>query len=446
MPKQTYFELTFNGPWKGINVSMPENLIDKTYSPSFLNYILKNGEIRTRPRQNFFMPGPPDNNPILVLTTFRDSNLVSHTIAITQTSLWQLNPLWRNNPKNAWNKVGQFPDLPGINIPVAYSVFLNQLYWTNGGTDLWNWDGIHSIGVPQNWKASTVFTQGARIIDSNGNVQIAVSQTGRSGTVEPTWNVTLGANTTDSTITWINNGAPAPSNAFNSIAVVDASVGTTAGAFFLGELNFHLLMLNTIEGKNGVGARYPQRVRWSPSGFPNVWDNNVNIGAGFNDEIDVPEEITGFLTIGRVGFIFRTNGITELTSISSGTNPWDFNHLWASNNGIGNVFPFSIAGYGPIGAFVADDDIYNLNVNGFKKIGGVARDAIFNDLAVMTGNPIASIIPKIARNYAYPVYKLTIPFGEGSKIWNYSFDDDSWQSDFKPFTLYTGRPETVATL
>lgn len=444
MPQDTYFEITFKAPFKGINVDLPENVIDPSYSPNFLNFILKNGEIRTRPRQSFFIPGPPSRNNIInVVDSFLDANGVTHTVIVTSQGLFQLNPKWQTNPRVSWNLVGAFTTQPGPNIPVSSLVFLNKYYWTNGGNNLWTWDGISSVGSPSAWAANFYYQLNARIIDSNGNVQVAV-QAGFSNSTVPSWNASLAGNTTDNGVVWINNGAPASSNGFSSIAVVDATNGVTAGGYFIGELNAQVLLLNTVEGTQNNVQRFPQRVRWSPSGYDNIWDTNVNIGAGYNDEIDVPDEITGFFAIGRNGFIFRTNGITELTSIGSSENPFDFNHLWASQKGIGNVLPFSIASYGPIGMFAAEDDIYNISLSGFKRVGGVARDAIYKDLEARTGTPIASIVPLVKRNYVYPTYKLDIPYGEGIKTWRFSIEDESWQPDYKLYGFATGKTNFVA--
>lgn len=444
MPENTYFELTFKGPWHGINVDVPENLLDPSFSPSFINFILKNGEIRTRPRQQFYIMGPlVTNNIINAVDSFLDANDVTHTVIVTQQGLFQLNPQWKKFPKKSWNLVGPFTVQPGPNIPVASLVFLNRYYWTNGSNNLWAWDGITSAGVPSSWQKSFIYQTNARIIDSNGNVQVSV-QAGRSGSTVPTWNATLAGNTTDGGVVWINNGAPAPANGFESIAVVDAINGVTAGGYFLGELNAQVILLNTIEGTQNETQHFPQRIRWSPSGFDNIWDPNVNIGAGYVDELDVPDEITGFITIGRNGFIFRTNGITEMTSLGSAENPFEFDHLWASKNGIGNVLPFTIASYGPIGMFIAEDDVYNLSLSGFKRVGGVARDAIFNDLEARTGTPIASIMPLAKRNYVYPQYRLDIPYGEGVKTWRFSIEDNSWQVDYKPYGYVTGKGNFVS--
>lgn len=51
------------------------------------------------------------------------------------------------------------------------------------------------------WSSSQAFAIGAEILDSNGNLQ-RVTVAGTSGTMPPTWNTTIGATTTDGTVTW----------------------------------------------------------------------------------------------------------------------------------------------------------------------------------------------------------------------------------------------------
>lgn len=444
MGKQTYQEIVYKAPFKGLNVDMPENVIDSSYSPNLLNFILKNGEIRTRPRIYQAISGPPDNYQMNVITSFLDGNGVVHTVTETKTGLWQLNPSFRNTKKPAWNLVGQYPTQPGPGLPVSHVTFLNKFYWTNGGNNLWVWDGITSIGFTSPWPASSAILKNNRIVDSNGNVQIA-TQAGTTGAAAPAWAVGIGNTTTDNTVLWVNNGKPAPANGFISTAVVDAANGITAGGYFLGELNSRLLLLNTLEGKNGSYQNFSQRVRWSPSGITSIWDPNVNLGAGYSDELDVPDSITGFLTIGRTGFIFRVNGITELVTSSLGLLPFDFNHLWASDRGIGNVYSFSIAGYGPVGMFISNEEIYELSIGGFKKVAGVALNAIFNDLAAATSNPVANILPYYSQNYIYPFYMLCIPIGADTKVWTYSLKEESWQPYFLRNAILTGRTRFAST-
>lgn len=437
---KNYFECKYMGPWKGVNVNVPEDQLSPDYSPFMINYILKNGELRTRPAQSLYIPGTPDGKPIMFIITFMDGNNVYHTCCVTPTGLWQLNAQWqryRNKASKVWSLIGSFPVQPGPFNPAAVQVFVDKLFWTNGGINLWMWDGITSVGAPALWEKNTAYIQGEQIIDSNGKVQVA-GNSGVSAGLTPSWSGTIGGTTVDNgttPITWTNGGVPAAANGFNAVGMVDATNGVTAGAFFLIELNAQLLMLNTVESS---GGNFPQRIRWTPSGLPTIWDPNVNIGAGFNDELDVPDSIYGGLTVGTTAFILRQNGITEVTSTGQGINPFAFNHLWASDRGIGNILPFGYAAYGPLGIFISSDDIYNISLGGFKRIGGVARDAIYDDIYASIGSPVGSIIPYYQLNYVYNHYKLAIPQQNGTKIWNYAIEDDSWQAEFKSNTSYGG--------
>jgi hypothetical protein len=385
----SYFELTYEPPWKGINVDLPENKIDRAYTPFANNWIPRGGELRTRPRLAQLIPGLLDGSQPTALSAFADANNTIHTVAVSTTGLWQLNSNWRVFHGKEWSLVGRFiTPYPVSSIPATIQLFLNQIFFVTGDFNLWNWNGLQPNSL----------------------------------TALP---------------------------ALQSIAKYDTVNNLLAGALFLGELDSRLVLLNTIEQQNvpnKAPSNFQQRIRWSASGLPTVWDPTVNIGAGFSDELDVPDQITGFLTIGRNGFIFRSNGITEMTSISQGVLPFDFNHLWASDRGIGNVQPFSIAGYGPVGCFISLDDIYELSLGGFKKIGGLARNAIYTDLNNSISTPVASMFPAYGGGYPYLTYKISIVLpGNIMKSWCYFVEADCWFSWTSTMGFETARCRMVPT-
>ena len=64
------------------------------------------------------------------------------------------------------------------------------------------------------WAASTVYTLGQQIVDTNNNLQqITTAGTSKSGS-HPTWNATLGGTTADNTAVWTNEG---PATAFITV-------------------------------------------------------------------------------------------------------------------------------------------------------------------------------------------------------------------------------------
>jgi hypothetical protein len=226
--------------------------------------------------------------------------------------------------------------------------------------------------------------------------------------------------------------------------------GTVFSSFFLMELNAKIIAAYTIETNAGTTNIFPYRVRWTstaPSfqtGTP--WDVTTNLGAGFNDEFDVPDVISGMLPLGRVGYIYRNNGITEMIPNGNG-NGFDFDHLWASDRGIGNVNGQTLAGYGPMHLFVAFDEIYKLTPNSFDAIGKGALDSIKQDINKANGIVQGTIIPQINADYVYLTYWLTIPFPNNTtKFWIYDIKRDNWTSHISNGKNFTARPRNVYVL
>jgi hypothetical protein len=106
-------------------------------------------------------------------------------------------------------------------------------FTANGGVT-WLNQGATSVALGS-WAAGHAYVKNARIIDSNGDVEI-VTVAGTSGGATPTWPTVAGATTTDGSVTWINGGVPpyaalAAAGGTSGI-VIDNTVasGTEAGA------------------------------------------------------------------------------------------------------------------------------------------------------------------------------------------------------------------------
>jgi len=386
-----YFEITYQAPFRGVHSTLPENKLPRAsaelgspFSPNISNFLLKNGEIRSRFPFSPLVPCPVGQTPTGVYA-FVDSNGVSHTLLATVTGLYQLNKQWPQNPSKAWNSLGNF-NTGNSYAPAQFVTFLYKTYFTNGGQYIWQWDGITS----------------------------------------PT---------------------SANQNAFSPVSKYDTTHNLYFGAYFLGELNYQVIALSTVEQQIGGGVQYnPWQVRWSGSGNPTHWDPTVDTTAGYNPLLDVPDSITGFITIGRSGYIFRVNGITEMIPVTNGVLPFDFNHLWASDRGIGNVYPYTVAAYGPIGIFVSNEDIYQISTSSFDRIGAENRDAVIADLANATSNPIATILPNFGQTIPYVFYWLTIPMaGNVTKIWVYSTEDKSWTAWTEESGVIVGKMRLCVT-
>ena len=392
-----YFEAEYSGPYAGLHVSLPETLIPDSASPNTNNFMLRNGELRSRPKLQLEFINPDQKNPGLGTFSFLDVNSVWHTVLFTARALWQLKGNAQTLVANPWDYLGG-PTLVDGN-PVAYQAFANVLYYTNGGPQLVSWDGLSQI--------PTFANAGAPGATSVAAIPIADAPT-----------------------------------------VVPGSTGPLSiGALYLGELNNQILLANVSVLDNGTGAtfQFPQRLWWSANGIPTQWDPLANTSAGFNDFLDVPDVLTGLMTIGVQGFLFRGNGITQFTPTGRTLTPFQFDHLWASTHGIGNVFPWSIAQYGPSGFFASTEQVYRMSVNSFEPIGGTARDAIYADLAAASDTPVGSFIPSLGLGYNYPLYTISIPLTTFTRHYQFAQEDNNWAPWDTQGLLIQGRPETVFT-
>lgn len=84
-----------------------------------------------------------------------------------------------------------------------------EAYFLSVGNTLYFGDGIDQkqwVQSSMSWVASTPYAVGNFIVDPNGNLQL-VTVAGTSGTVQPTWNMTLNGFTFDGGVTWENRGS-----------------------------------------------------------------------------------------------------------------------------------------------------------------------------------------------------------------------------------------------
>lgn len=378
-------------PYGGLHVKAPENMIGPQFSPNLDNIMLRNAELSSRPAFRQLIAGPDETNPILAVGSFLSPNKVWHTFSMTPRGLFQLKTNWATEApsgRNPWDLLGG-PSLDFV--PVSWVSLNGILYYTNG-QNLSAWDG----------KANS----------------------------------------------------PIMDVAFTGVVAPPPDAATKFGSVFIGELGNHIILAFVSETVSGVTETFSNRVRWSNSGFNPTsvggvfganlgtvgatFDPTVNVNAGLNDLLDVPDIITGLMTLGRTGFIFRQNGITELFPTGKGIAPFDFNHQWASQNGVGNVYPYSIAQYGNTGVFISFEDIYQVGPGMLKAIGGGSRDAIYVDLARASDAPKAAIERGFRLGFSYPIYHLRIPMGDRVRSYIYSFDDENWTRWTSTGVLPTG--------
>src|SRR5262245_24125313 len=209
------------------------------------------------------------------------------------------------------------------------------------------------------------------------------------------------------------------SGAFTDLSVTApiARYITTFGGRVLGAF--------TTEG----GNPFPQRVRWSQEGFPDLW---TGVGSGFQDLLEGTDPITGICVLANRGVILFPERIIFMDRTFDALNPFIF--LNYSKEGVGNICPYSLAPWGNICAFIGRDDVYVFDTQNLNRIGGKARKAILQD--VMQGN-LETVVGAITDSSAgrdFLTYWLIMPNGA---IWSYDFGTQAWTRQY-----FTGRKAT----
>jgi len=367
----------YNPPFEGMDVSTPAQFVSRQAAPSINNFVLRQNYIQSRFRFQPFPGISPTNGEITGLGLGLDTR-TSYTV-----SYW----LYAHVGSAG---IGQNPTLQSLHGDL----------WQNegslGAASTFIWDWINTAGYIG---GSIVPTAGMAFVDGSQHVYF-ISGPGAG--------------------------------------IVDLTQGQY-GANFLMELAQFLIIANTIEG----GQNIQQRVRWSAGPHIDQWSGNptsssgtpaINNAWGFVDLLDASDIITGTLSLGNVGYILRTNGITQVTPTGNGLQPFDFNHLWASQLGIGQVFPNTRAQYGALAILISEDNVYNLTINSISTVGDKVIDQIIYDIAQYnpdfypyTQNIYASISPRDAANYRYLVYKLFIgAFNVPTIVWTYDLHNRNW--------------------
>lgn len=121
----------------------------------------------------------------------------------------------------------------------------------------------------------------------------------------------------------------------------------------------------------GTGTSVLPTVAWSGpgeyagSGGTDPWNPVNQLGGGFNELADVPDQITGLAGIGRSALIFRNFGVSQMDpnpgTSNSGLQPFTFYHLWSSQTGVG-ALPGTVAQFGQQVQFLSSDNVYSISI------------------------------------------------------------------------------------
>jgi hypothetical protein len=131
-----------------------------------------------------------------------------------------------------------------------------------------------------------------------------------------------------------------------------------------------IAQLSSILSAQSTTTRWPDRVAWSAPNAPQFFDPNyLTAPGGFNTLAEARGLCTSINVIESVGFIGHNGGITEMTiNLGSALVPFGFYPLWTAEDGV-LVRYGSMAQYGSLMAFLANDSAYTLTPSGQSEMG-----------------------------------------------------------------------------
>lgn len=205
---------------------------------------------------------------------------------------------------------------------------------------------------------------------------------------------------------------------------------TTMAARYLEEFASRIFGGFIVENGNNI----PQRIRWSVNNNNRDW---LNLGSGFNDLVDTPDEITGLKKLGNVLVAYKKNSIFFGVATQISSPPIVFSPRYQN---YGCIAPFSIASFGDFHFFIAQDGIYRLSLSSLDRIDESSN--IFKEIIGTINYAQISKAFGLA-NRLTKEYWLAIPKGtdtSNSLVYVYSFKNPQ-----QPFWTKYDIPISYAT-
>lgn len=239
------------------------------------------------------------------------------------------------------------------------------IYYTinSGGSGYTSAPGVIVLGIGGDGSGATA----RAYISTGGSVEsITITDGGSGYTSPPTINISGDGSGAGAVAIIGPTVPPVPSLIQATNYVAGAHIIELGGRLVVGQCKFPT--------GGGTGTQVLPTVAWSGNGaYIGAGSNDPwnpanastlagNVG-GFNLLADVPDQITGMSAIGRSGIIGRTNGYSQIDPGPSGTQPFDFYHLWSSDTGVG-ALPNTMAQWGQQIIALANDNVYSLSISG----------------------------------------------------------------------------------
>jgi hypothetical protein len=203
-------------------------------------------------------------------------------------------------------------------------------------------------------------------------------------------------------------------------------IATSVPAKYVCELDFHLLIANTVEAGPTPA---PNRLRWSGAGDGTDW---TSFNSGQEDIFNGLGPVNGLARIYQAGYAFQQWGITQIVPTGNGLAPFQLIPMGSRSKG--SILPYGVATFGEmISCYVGKDDVYVFDgtqsigigshpIDGNRRLG--ARVRIFQDLFTANLTNIYGFIMSNANGFEYEAYWLFMP--SLNKAWIYHFDEQNW--------------------
>lgn len=151
----------------------------------------------------------------------------------------------------------------------------------------------------------------------------------------------------------------------------------------LGKFNGQLIAAGITLGP-GLRLSTPEMIiAWSAPNQLGVWNplnaDGTVTGAGFNQETDISDSISGIFIGNGSAIIFRAQGIDYITPLSGGVIPFDFVHISNTLQGEGCQDSRLLTAYDQAGAFIGNTDIFMFS-GGISPIAQKVRNTILGAL------------------------------------------------------------------
>jgi hypothetical protein len=215
----------------------------------------------------------------------------------------------------------------------------------------------------------------------------------------------------------------------------------TAGQF-ISTFNEYMLQFNTNTGEFASGGtplgEQPCAVNWSGPDEFTTWDPSVNELAGYQVLTSIEDYISGFVAADNVGYIFKREGVTQMTATGIAIAPWTFTTYWNSVAGQGLIFPESLKQFGRIIFLATDSDVYRFYGGVFTPIAEPARAAIYTSFQQA---PSSTAIPNTLIAGGFSIY----PFNDEVPIAEYMFmaiDNYYEYPELRALTVWFYQPDS----